>query len=255
MGPPHRRICWPLCAVVGQPEDHEHEEIDEEVDEAEDQLGGGGGDDEEVEEEEQEEINDEQEGVGGGGGGGGSTNEGDGDVFDGYEYAKGSNCDTAGDGAVPCAPDNLQSLCNKYDRTSGSFRACLNACKPAFCCIHDAPADANYLAPNCNDDPNCPAYSYCYIAWWKLHDTVGPALFLRVEQDDEFYDVDATEFEGDATGDSFFTQVLLHHFDDIDEVIADGTIDNEFNADTIFLDEEYWSYPVVSEVGMEDGSR
>jgi hypothetical protein len=28
--------------VVGQPEDHEHEEIDEEVDEAEDQLGGGG---------------------------------------------------------------------------------------------------------------------------------------------------------------------------------------------------------------------
>ena len=114
---------------------------------------------------------------------------------------------------------------------------------------------AAYLAPNCNDDPNCPAYSYCYIAWWKLHDTVDPALFLRVEQDDEFYDVDATEFEGDATGDSFFTQMLLHHFNDIDEVIADGTIDNEFNVDTIFLDEEYWSYPGVSEVGMEDGSR
>jgi hypothetical protein len=76
-----------------------------------------------------------------------------------------------------------------------------------------------------------------------------------VEQDNGFYDVDATEFEGYATGDSFFTQVVLHHFDDIKEVIVDGTIDNEFNADTIFLDEEYWSYPVVSEVGMEDGSR
>ena len=61
LGPPHRRICWPLCAVVGQPEDQEHEEIDEEVDEAEDQLGGGGGDDEEIEEEEQEGKNDEQE--------------------------------------------------------------------------------------------------------------------------------------------------------------------------------------------------
>ena len=95
-------------------------------------MGGGGGDDEEVEEEKQEEINDEQEVEGGGGGGGGSTNEGDGDVFDGYEYAKGSNWDTAGDGAVPCTPDNLQSLCNKYDQASGSFRACLNACKPTF---------------------------------------------------------------------------------------------------------------------------
>jgi hypothetical protein len=52
----------------------------------------------------------------------------------------------------------------------------------------------------------------------------------------------------------FFTQVLLHHFDNIDEIIADGTIDNEFNAYTIFLDKEYWLYPVVSEVGMEDGS-
>ena len=64
--------------------------------------------------------------------------------------------------------------------------------------------------------------------------------------------IDAKEFEGDATGDPFFTQVLLHHFDDIDEIIADGTIDNEFNADNIFLDEEYWSYPVVSVVDMED---
>jgi hypothetical protein len=76
-----------------------------------------------------------------------------------------------------------------------------------------------------------------------------------VEQDDELYEVDATEFEGYTTGDSFFMQVLLHHFDDIEEVIADGMIDNEFNAYTIFLDKEYWLYPVVSEVGMEDGSR
>ena len=179
----------------------------------------------------------------------------DGEVFDGYEYTKGS-CPNPGSRGVPCAPTNISSLCNKYDRSNGSFRACLDACKPAFCCIHDAPRDRNFLAPNCNDDENCPQYNYCYIAWWKLHDTVGPALFLRVEQDDEFYDVDAEEIQEDSTGDEFFTQVLLHHFDDINEVIEDGTVDlpgggSEFNADRIFLDEEYWVYPVAGKVDVD----
>ncbi|KAL9190042.1 hypothetical protein ACHAXT_007253 [Thalassiosira profunda] len=173
----------------------------------------------------------------------------DGDVFNGYNYNKG-RCPNAGSLGVPCAPPNLAVLCNKYDRTNGSFRACLDACKPAFCCIHDAPREENYLAPNCNSDENCAQYNYCYIAWWKLHDTVGPALFLRVEQDDEFYDVDAEDIESDSTGDEFFTGVLLHHFDDIDEVIADGTENNEFNADRIFLDEEYWVYPVAGQVDL-----
>jgi hypothetical protein len=63
-----------------------------------------------------------------------SNNKVDGDVFDGYEYKKGSNCQQSTDNdEVPCAPTNLQSLCNKYDRNNGSFRDCLNACKPAFC--------------------------------------------------------------------------------------------------------------------------
>eukprot|EP00571_Detonula_confervacea_P009877 CAMPEP_0172302018 /NCGR_PEP_ID=MMETSP1058-20130122/3786_1 /TAXON_ID=83371 /ORGANISM="Detonula confervacea, Strain CCMP 353" /LENGTH=385 /DNA_ID=CAMNT_0013012345 /DNA_START=66 /DNA_END=1220 /DNA_ORIENTATION=+ len=167
------------------------------------------------------------------------TNNIDGDVFDGYEYSKGA-CPNVGSLGVPCAPDNIASLCNKYDRTNGSFRACIDACKPAFCCIHDAPRQLNTFAPNCNTDENCDQYNYCYIAWWKLHDTVGPALFLRVEQDDEFYDIDAEEIEQDNAGDTFFTQVLLHHFDDIDAVIEDGTVDNEFKADRIFLDEDYW---------------
>ena len=175
------------------------------------------------------------------------TNTIDSAVFDAYEYSKGS-CPDAGQLGVPCAPDNLSSLCNKYDRTTGSFRECLNACKPAFCCIHDAPPDLNFLAPNCNADSNCAQYNYCYIAWWKLHDTIGPALFLRVEQDDDFYDIDAEEIQEDSTGDQFFTQVLLHHFDDINQVIVDGTVDNEFNADRIFLDEEYWVYPVANKV-------
>lgn len=169
----------------------------------------------------------------------------DGDVFDGYEYSKG-NCPDAGSLGVPCAPNNLSKLCNKYDRSNGSFQKCFEACGPAFCCIHDADRELNYLAPNCNTDENCAGYNWCYIAWWKMHDTVGPALFLRLEQDDEFYDVKAEDVEEDVTNDPVFNQILLHHFDDIDVIIEEGTAVNEdtgdleFNADNIFLDPEYW---------------
>lgn len=194
------------------------------------------------------------------------TKEMDAAVFDAYEYSKG-NCDNGG--RVPCAPDNLQSLCNKYDRVNGSFRACLDACKKAFCCIHDAPKDLNIppglerleVVSNCNEDPNCAQYNYCYIAWWKLHDTVGPALFLRVEQDDDFYDIDAEEIQSDNTGEPFFEQVLLHHFDDLGEVITDGTVTNPdgssgFNAERIFVEQgpdKYWNYPITDIVEKTPG--
>ena len=65
----------------------------------------------------------------------------DGDVFAQYEYSKGA-CPNSGSEGVPCAPDNLQLLCNKYNR-EGSFRQCLDACKPGFCCVHNAPRDLN----------------------------------------------------------------------------------------------------------------
>lgn len=176
----------------------------------------------------------------------------DGDVFDGYEYSRG-NCPNDGSLGVPCAPINLSGLCNKYNRRRGSFRACLDACTPAFCCIHDAPPDLNTLAPNCNADENCPQYNYCYIAWWKLHDTVGPALLLRVEQDDTFFDIPAEDIEEDVSNDPLYIQVLLHHFDDIEQVITDGRDGtDEFDADRIFFDEDYWVYPVTDEVQISD---
>ena len=49
------------------------------------------------------------------------------------------------------------------------------------------------------------------------------------------------------------TGVLLHHFDEIAQVIEDGTVDNEFNADRVFLDPDYWTYPVTGEVDIDDG--
>ncbi|KAK1745366.1 hypothetical protein QTG54_003290 [Skeletonema marinoi] len=175
----------------------------------------------------------------------------DGDVFDQYEYSKG-NCPNSGSLGVPCAPDNLPFLCNKYNRDEGSFRECLSVCKPGFCCIHNAPPDLNWMAPNCNTDENCAQYNWCYIAWWKLQDTIGPALFLRIEQNaDEWFDIDNEEVASDVTGDPFFQPFLLHFFGDIDEVIVDGTVEvvsedgtvtSEFNADRIFLDEDYWDY-------------
>jgi hypothetical protein len=52
-----------------------------------------------------------------------------------YTYEKG-NCPDPGDVAkVPCAPDDLEKICDKYD-DAGSLRKCFNACKPSFCCIH-----------------------------------------------------------------------------------------------------------------------
>jgi hypothetical protein len=90
----------------------------------------------------------------------------DGDVFDSYEYSTGS-CPQAGSLGVPCPPSDLPELCNKYNRDTSSFRACLDACAPAFCCIHDADRELNFLAPNCNTDENCPGYNWCYIGeWW-----------------------------------------------------------------------------------------
>ena len=46
--------------------------------------------------------------------------------------------------------------------------------------------------------------------------------------------------------------MILHHFDDLSKVIEDGTINQEFNADRIFLDEEYWVYPVADKVDLNN---
>jgi hypothetical protein len=95
--------------------------------------------------------------------------------------------------------------------------------------------------------------------WWTLHDTVGPGLFLRVEQDDEFFDVASAEFtegtesisETQEEVDPFLSQLLLHHFDDIDKVIADGRVGDKFDADTIFMNETYWKYPVADKASLD----
>ena len=82
---------------------------------------------------------------------------------------------------------------------------------------------------------------YCYIAWWKLADTIGPAIYLKVEQDDDFYDISADELEGDQTDYDFFQQFSLHHWGDIDMIVVAGTDSHgDFKTSTIFSDPDYW---------------
>ena len=147
---------------------------------------------------------------------------------------------------MPCAENlSLRKICDKYDEQE-SFRACWEACKPSFCCIHDALPELNKVAPNCNADENCAQYAYCYIVWWKFHDTIGPAIYLQLEQSDDFFDVKTTEVRdnetawNDPSNKSFFDQLFKHHWDDIDSIIERSTGDGIFDHRTVFDDREFW---------------
>ncbi len=86
-----------------------------------------------------------------------------------------------------------------------------------------------------------------------MHDTVGPAMAMRLDQDDEFYEGAQDEIDAESSNtDPFMTQLLLHHFDDIDQVIEDGTENDDFDAERIFLNEKYWMYPEVTKVDIND---
>jgi hypothetical protein len=68
----------------------------------------------------------------------GRVEDDDGIIIPNYEYSTG-NCPDDGDStkAVPCAPDNLDQICDKADPDDqGKFSLCFEACLPAFCCIH-----------------------------------------------------------------------------------------------------------------------
>ncbi|EED91874.1 predicted protein [Thalassiosira pseudonana CCMP1335] len=163
----------------------------------------------------------------------------DGDLFHGYEYSKG-RCPRKGSIGVPCAPNNLDRICNKYSLV-GSFQRCIDACAPALCCIHSANPRKNDVAPNCNRDEHCGGYNYCYIAWWKLHDTVGPASFLRLEQDDDFYDVKDDKYDANNIDDDFQGQLFYHHFNDIEPIIEEGSLNNgKLVSSEVFGNENYW---------------
>jgi len=117
-------------------------------------------------------------------------------------------------------------------------------CKPSFCCIYDA--KENYLAQPCSTDENCAQYAYCYIIWFKLHDTIGPAIHLRMQyqNDDAFYNYQNDDVFSpieEPLNDDFWSQVVFHHFNNVQEIIDAGmSEEGEFVPSLIFDDPKYW---------------
>ena len=153
------------------------------------------------------------------------------------------------DGCLDCDPDaplacprsDMKAVCDKQNDTlyppgdprAGSrvanFFDCYDMCKPSFCCIHDSLDEVH--SPSCSATAaNCELYYPCYVIWWKLSDTIGPATYLRVEQDEPFYDGLDFEFlrEDFEEDEVFFQQLFAHHFDG-EVPITDDTFENEAN--------------------------
>jgi len=140
----------------------------------------------------------------------------DDDDYYSHQLQNRTTCPDPHSNVLECAPDDLEQHC---DKRSGDFRSCYMDCKPSFCCIHDSMSTS--YSPSCSSEENCDQYSSCYIIWWKLHDTVGPANYLNVEQNDDFFNMDFGEFREDLIADTeFFAQLFGHHFD-VDDAPAD----------------------------------
>lgn len=131
------------------------------------------------------------------------------------------------DSPLPCPPPEMKRICDK-DNEDANFIDCYQMCKPSFCCIHDS--TSKEYSPSCSDEyENCFLYYPCYIIWWKLSDTIGPATYLRVEQDEEFYNVDFSYLENDWEEDTMFFQQLFGHHFDVDDAPTDETFEDEEN--------------------------
>jgi hypothetical protein len=155
-----------------------------------------------------------------------------------YRYDSGA-CPDEGSYGVPCSNPDLRKICDRYNDELGSFRRCWELCTPSFCCIHDA--TNNFEAESCSRDENCAQYAYCYIVWSQFHTTYGPATYINVEQEGNFFDVNNTEVRGnDKFGTDFFDQLYFHHFDDVSEKIEFGTVDGVFVPAALFDVPKYW---------------
>jgi len=128
---------------------------------------------------------------------------------------------------IGCPQPNLREVCDKYN-ADASFSECFQGCIDAFCCIHDSESTR---AKSCSKQENCSFFDPCYIIWYKLHDTIGPAPYLRLEQDEAFYaDVKTEEFKQVLSNrPDFKTQLFGHHFQTDDLPLTDDTFNTQDN--------------------------
>lgn len=129
-----------------------------------------------------------------------------------------SNCTNPTSTKLPCPLEDLPQVCDKYN--NGNFEECFQRCKKSICCTHDSKSK---ISESCVDkEDNCRHYIPCYIVWWKLSDTVGPAPFLRLPNSKRFtnffnIDVDyifADKQEESANRGTFYTEFFNHYTDD-----------------------------------------
>ena len=127
---------------------------------------------------------------------------------------------------VPCPEIDLAATCDKYN-PDASFSSCFEKCKASFCCIHDSEATRSL---SCSKEYNCNFYKPCYIVWFKLHDTIGPAPYIRLKQSEPFYNVNDDDFNQLIQDDpDFYNQFLGHHFMTDDLPLTDETFVNPDN--------------------------
>lgn len=97
-----------------------------------------------------------------------------------------------------------------------------------FCCTHDS--GSNVVAKSCVNEDNCRNYIPCYIVWWKLSDTVGPAPFLRLPNSHDFldfYNIDTAEVyldkqKADAVSQNNFYVEYFNHYTNDDVALDDA---------------------------------
>ena len=135
------------------------------------------------------------------------------------------NCTDPTSTTLPCPNPNLPQICDKYN--SGDFQECFEECKISFCCTHDSKSanGAQSVSPSCAEtEPNCKNYIPCYIVWWKLSDTVGPATFLRLPGSrSSFFDITLDEIFIDINdiANAPFYEAYFGHYTDDDQVLDD----------------------------------
>ena len=141
-------------------------------------------------------------------------------------YTPGTRCFPSDSDIVPCPNPELAAICDKYNPVA-LFSKCYADCVDAFCCIHDSEATRS---PSCSKDVNCQFFKPCYIVWFKLHDTIGPAPFLRLKQNEAFYDINDDDFQKVIQDNAaFYDQFLGHHFLTDDLPLTDETFVNPAN--------------------------
>ena len=71
--------------------------------------------------------------------------------------------------------------------------------------------------------------------------TLNLQIYITIEQNDDFFDMDDGEIAGDKSGNPFWNQVILHHFDNIQNIIDyEESVNGEFNTVNVFNNPEYW---------------